>query len=427
MVPHLGELIPQSIYNVGDFIKSANAYILPRGMGRSYGDSCLNEGGYLLSTRFLNKFVHFNPKTGILSCESGVTLDEILRCFIHKGWFLPVTPGTKFVTIGGAIANDVHGKNHHKTGSFGNHVIRFELERSDGTRIICSKDDNPEWFKATIGGLGLTGIILWAEFRLKTVCGPYVEMESIKFKSLDEFFQISHESGENYEYTVSWLDCINDDEIRGIFMRGDHIDRLEKNELKAVHRNSTLKTFPIDAPSFLLSTTTVKLFNILYYNKQFGRRKKNILHYDPFFYPLDSINHWNRLYGKRGFLQWQCAVPVTDKNDAIRAILDHIIKSRLGSFLVVLKEFGNIPPPGMLSFPMPGITLAVDFPNVGERLFSLLDKLDEIVRSVRGRIYPAKDARMSGKTFRSSFPAFESFTKYVDPKFSSSFYRRVSG
>lgn len=424
-VSHLGEIIPGSINRVGESIRSADAQILPRGLGRSYGDSCLNENGYLLSTRLLDKFVLFNPDSGILRCESGVTLDEILRVFVPRGWFLPVTPGTKFVTIGGAIANDVHGKNHHKAGTFGNHVIRFELERSDGTRIVCSNIENPEWFKATIGGLGLTGVILWADIKLKPIHGPYIEMEAVKFDNLEEFFQISRESEENYEYTVSWLDCLNSKGARGIFMRGNHIDRIEMDGLKAVHKDTAWKTFPVDAPAFLLSTATIRLFNVLYYNKQFGKRKKSIVHYDPFFYPLDNINHWNRMYGSRGFLQWQCAVPVTDNNDAIKSILNNIIKSRLGSFLVVLKEFGDIPPHGMLSFPMPGITLAVDFPNAGEQLFSLLEKLDEVVRSAGGRIYPAKDARMSGSTFRASFPAFEDFTKYVDPRFSSSFYRRV--
>lgn len=425
-VTHIGELVPLGIQEVKSRIESADSLILPRGQGRSYGDSCLNAGNYLLSTRWLNKFCAFDPNTGILKCEAGVTFDEILRVFVPRGWFLPVTPGTKFVTVGGAIANDIHGKNHHKAGSFGNHIIRFELQRSDGTRIICSKDTNADWFGATIGGLGLTGVILWAEFPLRPIRGPYIEMESIKFRNLDEFFQISGESSSDYEYTVSWLDCVGNTSGHGIFMRGNHSDMEECDTSKALHSNSAWKVFPFDAPSFFLSTPTIKIFNFLYYNKQLKKSRKSIVHYDPFFYPLDSINHWNRMYGKRGFLQWQCVIPVTDKNDTIKTILNYIIESKLGSFLVVLKEFGNIPTNGMLSFPMPGITLAVDFPNVGEKLFSLLDELDGIIRIVGGRIYPAKDARISSETFRSSFPEFENFIKYVDPKFSSSFYRRVT-
>jgi FAD/FMN-containing dehydrogenase len=428
-VSHLGEIAPSCVSKVSAAIESVDSLILPRGQGRSYGDSCLNEGGYLLSTKWLNKFYFFDPNSGLLRCESGVTFDEILRVFVPKGWFLPVTPGTKFVTVGGAIANDIHGKNHHKAGSFGNHVIRFELQRSDGTRILCSKDTNFDWFKATIGGLGLTGVILWAEFRLKPIQGPYIEMESIKFESLDEFLQISKESERDYEYTVSWLDCLSDERKmgRGIFMRGNHSDRKEKRASKILHRDSLWKTFPVDAPRFFLSTATVKIFNFLYYHKQVKKYQKDNVHYDAFFYPLDKIKHWNRMYGKRGFLQWQCVVPITDKNEPIKLILQKIIKSKLGSFLVVLKEFGNLTSEGMLSFPMPGITLALDFPNVGKPLFSLLDELDKIVVEFGGRIYPAKDARMSSKTFYASFPEFENFVRYVDPKFSSSFYKRVKG
>lgn len=422
-VSHLGEIVPDSTDKVHASIQSVDSLILPRGQGRSYGDSCLNEGGYLLSTKLLNKFINFDPDIGILRCESGITLDEILKVFVPKGWFPTVTPGTKFVTVGGAIANDVHGKNHHRSGSFGNHIVRFELLRSDGTRILCSKDNNYDWFKATIGGLGLTGVILWAELKLKPIKGPYIEMESIKFESLDEFFSISHEN--NYEYTLSWLDCLNN-VVRGIFMGGNHSDRVENDLSKAVHKDYAWKTFPIDAPSFLMSKNNIKLFNVLYYNKQRKKHKKNIVHYDLFFYPLDNINHINRMYGKKGFLQWQCVVPVSEKNEALRSILKEILESKLGSFVAVFKEFGNLPPMGMLSFPKPGVTLAVEFPNVGKQLLDFLNKLDEVVVDSGGRIYPAKDARMSSKTFQSSFPELETFVKYVDPKFSSSFYRRVT-
>lgn len=424
-VIHLGEIVPRSPDKVIDAIRSADSLILPRGRGRSYGDSCLNEGGYLLSTKLLNRFMKFDPRTGILRCESGVTLDEILQVFVPKGWFLPVTPGTKFVTVGGAIANDIHGKNHHRAGTFSRHVIKFELQRSDGERLICSRDSNTELFRATIGGLGLTGVILWVELQLKPVSGPYIDMESIKFESFDEFIQISRESESDYEYTVSWIDCLNSKTQRGIFMRGNHSMKVENDESKLVHNNPTWKTFPFDAPSFLLSTSTVKLFNILYFNKQKEKYHKTTVHYDPFFYPLDNINNWNRMYGKRGFLQWQCVVPHSEKSEAIRAILDEVTKSKLGSFLVVLKEFGDLPPEGLLSFPMPGITLAIDLPNVGKRLFELLSRLDKIVIDAGGRIYPAKDARMSRRTFVASFTEFHNFTKFIDPKMSSSFIRRV--
>ncbi len=427
-VCHAGEIIPKSIDKVKDIINSVDLQILPRGQGRSYGDSCINEGGYLLSTKMLDKFHAFDNKTGILRCESGVTLDEILKVFVPKGWFLPITPGTKFVTVGGAIANDIHGKNHHKSGSFGNNVIRFELQRSDKTRLICSRNENADWFKATIGGLGLTGVILWAEFALKPILGPYLEVEYIKFGNLDEFSQISKDSEHNYEYTVSWLDCFSTGGIgRGIFMRGNHSYKIENNASRILHNNPKWKTFPCEAPPSLLSTPTVKAFNFFYYNKQIKKYQRKHIHYNPFFYPLDGINRWNRMYGERGFLQWQCVVPATERNETIKSILKEISISGLGSFLVVLKEFGDIKSEGVLSFPLHGITLALDFPNTGRALFSLLDRLDEIVCNAKGRLYPAKDARMSSKTFRMSFPLFNQFVSYIDPKISSSFYRRVIG
>jgi len=427
-VSHLGGITPYSINEVHTALNSVSSNVLPRGMGRSYGDSCLNENGYLLFTKLLNKFINFSPVSGILQCESGVTIDEILQVFVPHGWFLPVTPGTKFVSVGGAIANDIHGKNHHQNASFGNHLIRFELARSDGTKIICSKEENVDWFKATIGGLGLTGIILWAEFSLKPIHGPYIDMESIKFNDLDEFFQISKESEPNYEYTVSWLDCMSSSyRIRGIFMRGNHSPSREDNPTKVLHKNPCWKFFPFDAPSFFLSASTIKMFNFLYYHKQLKKSLKSRAHYEPFFYPLDNIRHWNRMYGKRGFLQWQCVLPRADQKESIRKILEEITKSKLGSFLAVLKEFGNLSSQGMLSFPMPGVTLALDFPIGGKQVFSLLDALDTMVIDFGGRLYPAKDARMASQTFHASFPELENFAKYIDPKLSSSFYRRVGG
>lgn len=424
-VSHRGELLPNGPQEVQAKIGSVDSLILPRGLGRSYGDCCLNAGGYLLSTRLMNRFISFDQKEGILCCESGVSLDEILRIFVPKGWFLPVTPGTKYVTVGGAIANDIHGKNHHIAGSFGNHVIEFELQRSD-VRVLCSMNTNADLFRATVGGLGLTGVVLMVRFKLRRITGPYVDMESIKFSGVDEFYQISRESGKNYEYTVSWLDCLTDSEgIHGIFMRGNHSELKEDRESRIVHNNPAWQTFPFDAPSFLLSPVSIRIFNYLYYNKQRKIKKRSRIHYEPFFYPLDKINRWNRMYGKRGFLQWQCVVPESDGNRTIRLILQKITKSKLGSFLVVLKEFGNIRPEGMMSFPMPGITLAVDFPNSGPKLFSLFKDLDNIVAESGGRIYPAKDARMSSYMFRATYKELENFMKYIDPRFSSSFYRRV--
>jgi FAD/FMN-containing dehydrogenase len=417
-----GAFYPRTVKEVRKYLGTTDGLLLPRGMGRSYGDICLNEGGYLLSSKFLNKMIDFNPERGLLKCEGGTTIDEIIRFALPRGWFPPVTPGTKYVTVGGAIANDVHGKNHHMAGTFCNHVESMAIQRSDGSIITCSRTKNREWFRATTGGIGLTGVIIWAEIRLKKVHGPYISFETVKFDNLDEFYQISDDSI-GHEYTVSWLDCL-DNNFRGIFIRGKHSDRKESDPSKLLHSGPNWKTVPCDAPQFLLSYPTIKFFNNLYFIKQFHRVKKSTSHYDPFFYPLDGIGNWNRLYGHRGFLQWQCVVPSSNRQ-SITSILKKIKKSYIGSFLVVIKEFGSLTSDGILSFAMPGITLALDFPNVGSKLFSLLNHLDAIVMEAEGRIYPAKDARMSKKTFLAGFPKFNEMIKYIDPKLSSSFFRRV--
>ncbi|GAB4334257.1 MAG: FAD-binding oxidoreductase [Calditrichia bacterium] len=410
-----------SLPSLSDFDEPVLAY----GLGRSYGDSCLNHDGVLLDMRPLNRYLAFDPESGILKCEAGVTLAEIVEHFAPKGWFLPVTPGTKFVTIGGAIANDVHGKNHHVAGTFGKHVQRFELLRSDGERLICSPEENSELFSATIGGLGLTGLILWAEIRLKPIPSQFIEMESIRFESLEEFFRLSKESDSGYEYIVSWIDCTRQGEKlgRGIFMRGNDADP-QTVRLPRLPKKRQL-VFPIEAPNFLLNSLSVKAFNTLYFNKQVSEKVNKVVHYNPFFYPLDAIHHWNRMYGKRGFFQYQCVVPYKDGDGAIREILDRIGRSGNASFLAVLKTFGEVESPGMLSFPRPGVTLALDLPNQGEKSLRLFEELDRIVKTSGGALYPCKDARMSREMFDISYPNWEEFEKYIDPKFSSSFWRRI--
>ncbi len=399
--------------------------VLPFGLGRSYGDSCLNNENALLDTASLAYVQEFDNETGVLRCEAGVSLDEILTVFVPRGWFLPVTPGTRFVTMGGAIANDVHGKNHHCAGAFGKHVRRFGLLRSDGSSVECSPSSNADLFNATIGGLGLTGLITWAEIQLKKIRNPMIDSETVKFGNLDEFFAISEES-EKYEYSVSWVDCVSKGDAlgRGLFMRGSSNTTVDRKDLKP--RKSLTLTFPFEAPSFLLNPLTIKAFNIAYYGKQRAKEVKKTVHYEPFFYPLDAVLEWKRMYGKRGFLQWQCAVPYGDGGAAIKEIFRLIADSGKGSFLAVLKTFGDIPSPGMLSFPRNGVTLALDFANEGDKLHTLLDSLDGIVRSVKGAIYAAKDARMSKETFNISYPRAHEFSKFIDPKFSSSFWRRVT-
>jgi FAD/FMN-containing dehydrogenase len=408
-------------------ILNLNTSFLPYGMGRSYGDSCLNEHGHLLLTRSLDHLISFDTNSGLLRAEAGVTFAEILEFAVPRGFFLPVTPGTKFVTLGGAIANDVHGKNHHVDGNISHHVTQFELLRSDGERLICSESSNQDMYRATIGGLGLTGLITWAELRLRPIHNPFIGQEIVKTSGLSDFFALSNDPHKQWNYTVSWVDCLAKGSAvgRGLYIRGNHAEN--DQPISGLKIPSGKKTVPLDFPGFALSKPTVKAFNFLYYNKQLRQRTRGLVHYDPFFYPLDAIHHWNRIYGNRGFLQWQCVVPFKDGQDAIREVLQQISRSGQGSFLSVLKTFGDIPSLGLMSFPRPGVTLALDFPNTGDRLYKLLDRLDDITKSAGGCVYIAKDARMSKASFRAFYPNAETFSRFIDPGFSSSFWRRVTG
>jgi FAD/FMN-containing dehydrogenase len=399
--------------------------LLPFGNGRSYGDVCLNRGGTVLATQSLNRFISFDPESGVLRCESGVLLADVLRLVVPAGWFLPVSPGTRYVSVGGAVANDVHGKNHHRAGTFGAHVRTFELLRSDGGRLQCSPDENSGLFRASIGGLGLTGLMTWVELQLRKIDGPMLKEESLKFANLDEFFRLSEASDEDFEYTVAWVDCASKGDAlgRGLFARANHID---KEPGKITPDNGLRLSVPVEPPFSLINSYSLKLFNAWWYRRQRDRRKVRSIHYQPFFYPLDSIGNWNRIYGPRGFLQYQCVLPGDDGREVLRQMLTAISDSGNGSFLAVLKIFGDKPSPGLMSFPRPGVTLALDFPN-NPGVMKLLDRLDDMTREVGGAVYPAKDARMSAASFRSYFPAWQEFSDHIDPGFSSSFWRRVAG
>lgn len=386
---------------------------------------CLNDGGILLDCRKLDRFIRFDTHTGILRCEAGVLLSEILRLPVPQGWLLPVTPGTRFVTVGGAIANDVHGKNHHQAGTFGCHIRRFDLLRSDGERLICAPDDNPAFYRATIAGLGLTGVMTWAEIRLKEIHNPYLEREIIRYGNLDEFFALARESSQDCEYTLAWIDCSATGTRlgRGLFIRGNHAQSIAGKPPRPSTRQLSV---PIDPPFSLINGLTLKLFNRLYYHRQASDRVKDVVHYEPFFYPLDAIQTWNRIYGSKGFLQYQCAVPTDRMEDAIREILERVAKASVGSFLAVLKLFGDQPSPGLLSFPLPGATLALDFPNNGAKTLRLLDRLDTVTSAVGGRLNPAKDARMRPQDFQTAYPYWKAMEAYLDPRIASGFWRRVT-
>jgi len=396
--------------------------MLAFGNGRSYGDVCLNEGGTLLATRGLDRFIRFDAASGILECEAGVLLSEIIALTLPHGWFPPVTPGTALVSVGGAVANDVHGKNHHRAGTFGHHLLGFELQRSSGELLHCSPNQHADWFRATVGGLGLTGLIGAARMQLRRVPGPWIAGDSQRFGSLQEFFDLAVQSDTDYEYTVAWLDCAaSGDKLgRGVFMRGNHVQHDAPPP-----RERSLR-FPVTPPISPVTGLSVRLFNELYFHRPGSQQKHALWHYKPFLYPLDSVLEWNRLYGPRGFFQYQCVLPTGEAAAALPEMLRLIARSRQGSFLVVLKQFGNLPSLGLLSFPRPGVTLALDFPNRGPPTLQLLEMLDTITRAAGGAVYPAKDARMSARSFQQYFPAWKQFEDYIDPKFSSSFWRRVT-
>lgn len=398
--------------------------VLPFGNGRSYGDSCLNLGGGLIETRALDRFIHFDRDTGVLACEAGVLLADILHLVVPAGWFLPVVPGTCYVTVGGAIANDVHGKNHHQAGSFGRHVRQFELLRSDGTRLACSPTTNADWFAATVGGLGLTGVVTWAELQLRPIQGPHMDVESVRFANLEEFFALSAQFEPSYEYTVAWVDCLARGKRlgRGILQCANHAPG---QAAAGLGPEKTLAV-PFAPPVSLVNAVSLRIFNTVYYHRQHGRVVRARDYFQTFFFPLDRILRWNRLYGPSGFYQYQCVVPPEVAPRATAELLETISHSGLGSFLAVLKRFGSPASPGMLSFPREGVTLALDFPNRGARLERLFAALDRIVSSAGGTLYPAKDGRMPGTLFRSGYPRWREFSQYIDPACSSSFWRRVT-
>ncbi len=399
---------------------------LPYGLGRSYGDSCLNDGGLLIDTRRMSRLIRFDAERGILRAEAGLSLEQLLAVIVPRGWFPPVSPGTQFVTLGGAVASDIHGKNHHRAGTFGRHVRRFELWRSDGTRRECSPDENAELFRATIGGLGLTGLITWVEIELARIASPSLQMERIRFRSFDEYLALERESSDAYEYTVSWIDCLRAGPTRGLFQRANFAERgVGRGRDRAPRTRRPLLRVPFDLPSCALNAAAMKLFNRAIFQLQRADRSARVVHYAPFFYPLDRVLEWNRIYGKRGFYQYQFVVP-NEAEGAFREILDRIAHSDQGSFLVVLKKFGGIASPGLMSFPREGLTLALDFPNRGAKTLELLEALDGFVRRAGGCVYPAKDARMSAESFQHFYPQWKEFARCIDPRFSSSFWRRVT-
>jgi decaprenylphospho-beta-D-ribofuranose 2-oxidase len=387
-------------------------HTMARGNGRCYGDAALWE--HTISTKKFNKVIGFDTLHGWVDVQSGVGLDEILSFIVPAGWFLPVTPGTKYITVGGAVASDVHGKNHHVDGCFSKHIIDMDLMTATGELVTCSRTTNPDLFHATCGGMGLTGMITRVKFGLKRIETAFIKQRQIKAANLDEVLRLFEEN-KHYTYSVAWIDCLQKGESfgRSILILGEHALRADlpkkvSEQPLAIPEKKQIR-FPFFLPSWALNAITVKLFNSLYYAKNTKKIIDNTIPYEPFFYPLDAVLDWNKGYGKKGFLQYQFVLPLSEKEGLIR-ILSKISEAGMGSFLAVLKVFG--PQNDLISFPMEGYTLALDFP-IRANLFPFLDELDSIVRAHQGRIYMSKDARMTGEMLRAGYPQLEDFLKIV--------------
>lgn len=375
--------------------------MIVHGLGRSYGDSALNDR--VLFTRRFNKILHFDPEGGLLTCESGFTLAELLQVFLPRGWFLPVTPGTKFVTVGGAIASDIHGKNHHQAGCFSEYVDSLDLLLPQGEVVRVSPKENRPLFLATCGGMGLTGVILQATLRLKPVKSALIRETVIRCADLAEVFR-RIEANRAATYSVAWIDCLapKGQLGRSLLMLGEHAEtgRLHR----AAEKNFSI---PLELPSFCLNRYAIKIFNRLYYQKGGDLVAGRLVPLDDFFFPLDRIGHWNRMYGRRGFTQYQLALPKAASFAGLREILRRLAAAGMGSFLGVLKLLGR-QNDNYLSFPLEGYTLAVDL-KIDGKLFPFLDELDRVVLDHGGRLYLTKDVRMSGETFRRGYPRWEQF------------------
>ena len=390
-----------------------NDGVIARGNGRCYGDASL--APHTISTLKYDKVLFFDTVNGIFECQAGLTLDKILDIIVPQGWFLPVTPGTKYITVGGAVASDVHGKNHHVDGAFSAHVLEMKLLLANGETVICSANENADLFWATCGGMGLTGVITQVKFDLKRIESSYIKQKQIKARNLEEVIEL-FDTYKHYTYSVAWIDCLQKgkDFGRSILILGEHAGTADLSEKQKADPLQLPKkkqiTFPFNLPSFVLNKFTVKAFNFLYYGKNFKREINNVVSYEPFFYPLDAILHWNRGYGKKGFVQYQFVLPLESKQGLIE-ILQRISDEGLGSFLAVLKIFGK--QNDLISFPTEGYTLALDFP-VRKSLFKFLDELDEIVLKYNGRLYLSKDARMNADIFWRSYSNAKQFQEIVN-------------
>lgn len=413
---------PERISAVREVVASERwTSVLARGLGRSYGDPAFNPEGCTLLTERLDRLISFDPASGWLRAEGGLSFRAILDLFLPRGWFLPVTPGTRHVTLAGALACDVHGKNHHRDGSVGRHLGRLRMLLASGEEVECSAQERPELFHATVGGMGLTGVVLEAELRLRPIQTAMIRQQVRPAGDLDSLMALLEEHDTRVPYSVAWLDTVAQGRNlgRGVLLLGDHAEIADLPSSQAgnpLRRRPGLRaTVPFDAPGGLLNPTTIRAFNATYFNLQKRKAGESLIALEPYFYPLDIVDDWNRMYGRSGFVQYQFVVPTATARSTLVGVLEACARQGLASFLSVLKRFG--PGAGNLSFPFEGYTLTLDFP-VAPGLFEFLDELDRRVLDAGGRLYLAKDARMSPASFRAMYPEFPRWLevkRQVDP------------
>jgi FAD/FMN-containing dehydrogenase len=425
---------PEKLSALSAALANASKPVLARGLGRAYGDAAINGGGSLIDLTRLNRMLAFDSQSGVLRCEAGVSFAELLQTFVPRGFFPPVTPGTKFVTLGGALAADIHGKNHHRDSSFSKHVVEFALMGPRGEIKRCSRQENSDLFWATLGGMGLTGVILEIEFKLKRIESAYLECESFALPSIDHVLETFAEHDQRYQFSVAWVDCAAGPRNLGRsiamfanFAPADRVRRFIGGHPLIVEQRRRLN-LPFDLPQFVLNPWTMRSFSALYHLLHRRGERRRIVDLEQFFYPLDRLGNWNRLYGRRGFTQHQCVMPVAEGRDGLIETMEELRRSRIPASLAVLKRFGE--QQGMLSFPMPGYTLAMDF-AVQTGLAELLNRLDRIVLKRGGRIYLAKDAFAQAELVHQMYPnlaQWRAIKLSADPDriFSSQLSRRLN-
>lgn len=407
----------------GETIELPAGRWLPYGNGRSYGDSCLLTNGTIIDMRARSRVLSFDRERGVVRAQAGLLLGDLIRHLHGSGWFPPVVPGTQHVTLGGAIANDIHGKNHHGKGTFGCHVLGFTLMRSDGSARRCAPDENADLFRATIGGMGLTGVILDADITLMRAASHDVIQEARPLSGLSDFFRLAPDIERRAEYVVAWIDSLAGREKlgRGVLLSGSHADDAGGSPLQMRPRLSV----PFTPPLSVVNRPGLTLFNALYRWRALAKAGPQRVSPAGFFFPLDAVGHWNRLYGPKGLRQHQTVIPLESGERTVALMLEAARSAGHGSLLTVLKLFGDIPSPGLLSFPRPGVTLTLDFANAGAATERLLARLDEIALAAGGRVNPYKDARMSTDVFKASFPEHRQFREFMDPAACSDFALRT--